>query len=300
MYAKTPPCLATKTGASIHQVKIAKSANLPRLVNTTCSVAASPKPKLILEEIPMKHIVLIAAALAFAAGVTPAIAAGRGFTADFTNCSEFAGWGPVANTPLATSLVPAQFTTLLESGQATIVIRASHCDGVSVNGSNPEPTTLSHIGIGVVSPDGSGTINNYTLVYLTNNFQLAQSFNLAGMPAIFDPTLAYEYSGTAATAGSLYVGASAPKLFPYFLSGTEEAATGPELFIANWWFLGPSGVIKQQTTFPAIAFGAADVTFHTSENSLVGKLIGGNSDADFPYFNARGVYSTAHMVVTVQ
>ena len=70
----------------------------------------------------MKRIVLIAAVLAFAGGLTPANAAGRGFTADFTNCSEFAGWGPVANTPLATSLVPADFTTLLESGQATIVL----------------------------------------------------------------------------------------------------------------------------------------------------------------------------------
>jgi hypothetical protein len=244
--------------------------------------------------------IVTAALLAFAGALTPAQAAGRGFTADFTNCSEFAGWGPVANTPLATSLVPANFTTLLESGQATIVIRASNCEGVSVNGSKAVPTTLSHIGIGVVSPDGSGTINNYTLVYLTNNPLLAESFQHAGMPAIFDPTLDYEYSGTADTAGSLYVGASAPWLTPYFLAGTEQAATGPQLFIANWWYLGPEGVMKQQTTFPAIAFGAADVTFHTSASSLVGKLIGGNSDANFPYFDARGVYSTAHMVVTVE
>ena len=162
------------------------------------------------------------------------------------------------------------------------------------------PTTLSHIGIGVVSPDGSGTINNYTLVYLTNNPLLAESFQHAGMPAIFDPTLAYEYSGSATTDGSLYVGASAPWIAPYFLSGTEQAAAGPQLFIANWWYLGQEGVIKQQTTFPAIAFGAADVTFHTSQSSLVGKLIGGNSDANFPYFNARGVYSTAQMLVTVE
>jgi hypothetical protein len=120
--------------------------------------------------------------LAFAGALTPANAASRGFSADFTNCSEFAGLGPVANTPLATSLVPAHFTTLLESGQVTIVIRASNCEGVSVNGSKPVRTTLSHIGIGVVSPDGSGTINNYTLVYLTNNPLLAESFQHAGMP----------------------------------------------------------------------------------------------------------------------
>jgi hypothetical protein len=250
----------------------------------------------------MKRILLLVVLLVCAGAVTPANAAGRGFTADFTNCSEFAGWGPVANTPLATSLVPANFTTLLESGQATIVIRASHCEGVSVNGSKPVPTTLSHIGIGIVSPDGSGTINNYTLVYLTNNPLLAESFQHAGMPAILDPTLAYEYSGDAATAGSLYVGASAPfpseGLPPYFLAGTEQAATGPQLFIANWWYRGHERVMKQQTTFPAIAFGAADVTFHTSENSLVGQLIGGNSDANFPFFNARGVYATAQMVVT--
>ena len=238
--------------------------------------------------------------LACAGTVLSANEAGRGFTADFTNCSEFAGWGPVANTPLATSLVPANFTTLLESGQATIVIRASTCEGASVNGSKPVPTILSHIGIGVVSPDGSGTINNYTLVYLTNNPLLAESFQHAGMPAIFDPSLAYEYSGDAATAGSLYVGASAPWTPPYFLAGTEQAATDPQLFIANWWYRGNEGVIKQQTTFPAIAFGAADVTFHTSEKSLVGQLIGGNSDANFPFFNARGVYSTTQMVVTVE
>ena len=248
----------------------------------------------------MKRIILIAALLALAVEVTPANAAGRGFTADFTNCSEFAGWGPVANTPLAKSLVPANFTTLLETGQATIVIRASSCQGVSVNGSKPVPTTLSHIGIGLVSPDGSGTINNYTLIYLTNNPELAESFQHAGMPAVFDPELAYEYSGDATTAGSLYIAASPLWQPPYFLAGAEQAATGPQLFIANWWYQGRQGVIKQQTTVPAIAFGAADVTFHTSSTSLVGKLIGGNSDANFPYFNARGAYPTAQMVVTVE
>jgi hypothetical protein len=55
------------------------------------------------------------------------------------------------------------------------------------------PTVISQIGIEIVAPDGTGDINNDTLVYLTNNAQLAFAFNVGGLPAIFDPTLTYEF-----------------------------------------------------------------------------------------------------------
>jgi hypothetical protein len=79
-------------------------------------------------------------------------------------------------------------------GQAGIVVRATSCAGVSIGQSPAQPTVVSQIGINLVPPDGTGNINNYTVIYVTNNQALAGYFQIAGLPAIFDPQLTYEYS----------------------------------------------------------------------------------------------------------
>jgi hypothetical protein len=224
-----------------------------------------------------------------------------GFSVDFLQCTEAVGVGPV-DFARASSLVPPVFTTLPVGSTAAIVVRATNCGGVQVNGARSIPTVISQIGIEIVAPDGTGDINNYTLVYLTNNAQLAFAFNVVGLPAIFDPTLTYEFTyDSTGMSGEVYVEAEGPGVPAYFITGTEsDPATAGFDFKANWWYHGFDGIIKQASDFPNIAFGTANLSFHTRRASVLGKLIGGNTDSDFHFLPVRGVYASAHMDVTVR
>jgi len=236
--------------------------------------------------------------------VTPSLVKGepfpRGFYADFVTCTEFAGVGPV-DLAKATALVPAPFTTLTVGSTGGIVVRATSCEELSVNGGRKVPTNISQIGIEIVPPDGTGDINNFTLLYVSNNFELVLAFQLAGVPALYDPTLTYQFTyDSTGKAGELYVEVGSAGLPPYFLTGTESDPTAPGSdFKANWWYATPHLVVKQASDFPAIAFGTPAVSFHTDRNSALGKLIGGNTDSDFHLFPVRGVYAAAHMEVSV-
>jgi hypothetical protein len=123
------------------------------------------------------------------------------------------------------------------SGQAAIVVRATSCEGVGVDQEPAQPTQLSQIGINLVPPDATGDINNYTVIYVTNNEVLAHSFQVAGLPAVFDPQLTYEYTSDATgTSGELYVTAAGEELPSYFLFGTETdpPPNSAQSFLANW------------------------------------------------------------------
>jgi len=223
-----------------------------------------------------------------------------GFKVQFTNCSEFAGWGPVSLAQ-ARPLVPVGYTIAgASSGQAAIVVRVTNCESARVEGTPAVPTTLSQVGINLVSPDGTGTINNYTLVYISNNPFLVQAFLLSGVPARYDPTITYEYTlNSAKTGGTLYAAAPNAGLPAYFFYGTEQepAPNTQQLFIANWWY-GPRAAIKQSTNFPQISFGNSSVAFYTSLASELGQLIGANEDSNFSFLSVRGEYATAEMTVT--
>jgi hypothetical protein len=224
----------------------------------------------------------------------------RGFTVDFSECTEFAGVGPV-DFARASSLVQSAFNTLPVGSTAAIVVRATSCASAEVDGERGGPIIISQVGIEIVPPDGSGDINNYTLIYVTNNAELTLAFRLAGLSAIFDPSIVYDFTyDSTGKSGELYVDAEGPELPAYFLAGTESDPTaGGTDFKANWWYKGFAGVIKQATDFPNIAFNSANVSLHTSREGILGQLIGGNTDADFHFLPVRGVYSSAHMEVTI-
>ena len=57
--------------------------------------------------------------------------------------------------------------------------------------------------------------------------------------------------------------------------------------------------MKQSTLFPVISFGTATVSLYTSNISLLGNLIGGNTDGNFSILSVRGVYPVATMTVTI-
>jgi hypothetical protein len=226
----------------------------------------------------------------------------RSFKVQFTGCSEFVGWGPVS-LAAAQPLVPAGYAIAgAANGQAAIVVRATSCEAVSVDQSAAEPTEVSQIGINLIAPDGTGDINNYTVIYVTNNEALAKRFQIAGLPAVFDRQLTYEYTPDASSlSGELYVSAAGEELPSYFLFGTETEPppNSQQSFLANWWFTGPEGRMKQSTLFPVISFGTAAVSLYTSNTLLLGKLIGGNADGNFSFLSVRGVYPTATMTVSL-
>jgi hypothetical protein len=223
------------------------------------------------------------------------------FSVDFSNCSEFAGEGPISLTA-AKPLVPAEFSINgASSGTANIVIRATSCASVTVNGRDPRPTNLSQIGINIVPPDGTGDINNYTLVYVSNNPSLVDHFIAAGLPAQYDPLLTYEYTAPATANGNLYVSVAARDLQPYFIYGPETAPPPASAtdFLANWWYApGCNLKMRQQSNFPNISFGTSAVTFYTAADSELGQLIGGNAFSNYSVLALRGVYPSAHMDVT--
>jgi len=231
----------------------------------------------------------------------PARAEHSVFTTAFTNCSEFAGEGNVSLAQ-AQPLVPPGYTiTGAASGTAAIVVRITRCAEVRVDETPALPTTLSQIGINIVPPDGTGTINNYLLLYVSDNPFLVDAFLRAGVPARYDPGITYQYTlNSAGTGGTLYGAVPSAGVPAFFLYGpeTEPPPNSAELFIANWWF-GPYARVKQMTTLPAISFGTSGVTVFTSNDSELGKLIGGNAYNDFSILALRGEYPGGTMVVTV-
>jgi len=254
----------------------------------------------------MKSYVSAGLSLVFIAApwIARADQSNRGFSVDFAQCTEAVGVGPVSLAKAA-ALVPAPFSVLpivaVPVSTAAIVVRATSCASVRVDGGAPAATNISQIGVEVVAPDGTGDINNYTLIYISNNPDLVGAFNHAGVPALFDPTFTYQFTyDTTGTAGEIYVKAEGFGAPAYFISGTETDPTTPGFdFKANWWFAGSKGTVKQASDFPDIAFGTANITLHTDRTSMLGQLIGGNTDADFHYLPVRGKYASAHMDVIV-
>jgi hypothetical protein len=163
------------------------------------------------------------------------------FTVHFAGCTEFAGWGPVSLAE-AQPLVPAGYVIAgAAMGQAAIAVRATSCQGVAIGQSAAQPTELSQIGINLVAPDGTGDINNYTVIYVTNNQAPAEYFQAVGLPAVLDPNLTYQYTPRPVeTSGELYVAASGQGLPAYFLFGTESDP--PPIPNKPFWRTGGSPV----------------------------------------------------------
>ena len=141
----------------------------------------------------LAHVACLVSAVLMAVSapsIARADAANRGFSVDFTQCTEAVGVGPVSLTT-AGALVPAPFSVLpivaVPSSTAAIVVRATSCAAVRVDGGAPAATNISQIGVEIVAPDGTGDINNYTVIYVTNDQALAEYLQIAGLPAVFDP-----------------------------------------------------------------------------------------------------------------
>lgn len=245
-------------------------------------------------------LALVLAMTLWVAAVQEAQATPRNFDVTFQSCTEFAGIGPVSLAE-AQALVPSAFSIVNAGGSALIVVRISNCQAVSVNGEAPTPGTVAHIGINIVSPDGTGDINNYTLTYASDVEALVEGLRGTGLPAQHDADLLYEFTRDSSTTGNL-LGIVTPNPGPTWHVYGRESDPAPNSafpFRAIWWFAQPSGTVRMDTTFPAIAFGNAQVSFQTPGTNVLTRLIAGNTIATFPGLSVRGVFDHADMAVTV-
>jgi hypothetical protein len=222
----------------------------------------------------------------FAASMRGEPEGGRDFTAGLRDCTGLIGFGS-APLAVAAPLVPSNYTVVNIAGTAGLVVRASSCKQVGMDGSAGEPVFVSQIGIAILTPDGTGNINHYQLLYVTNDENLADTLQRAGVPAQVDREFAYEFThGMNNQPGEVYVAAGDPP------SGAPV--------VANWWFNDGKRVVKLSTSIPSIAYRAANLVFHTSRMSPLGSLIGGNSDANFAFFSGRGVFGMGQFRVATK
>ena len=236
--------------------------------------------------------------------MTPSVASAESLNVKvgFSNCEEFIGEGPVALKPAQRFVPPGYIMTVTPQGEAAIVVRMVRCEAVKVDGTRAVPTVISQIGINIASPDGTGTINNYTLIYVTNNPFLAEALDHIGVPATYDPTITCEYTPDATgNGGVLYAAVPNANVPAFFFYGqeTEPPPKTQRQLTANWWHgTGDPTRVRQQTTFPAISFGTANVTLYTSAFSALGQLIAGNAYGNFSILGSRSVYASAEMIVS--
>ncbi|MGE3958398.1 MAG: hypothetical protein AB7H96_16930 [Vicinamibacterales bacterium] len=220
------------------------------------------------------------------------------FDVAFNDCTEYVGFGPV-DMAAARALVPQGFTVTDLGGTAGVVVRAASCGSIAVNGGPGIPAMVSHVGVNIVSPDGTGDINNYTVVYATNHPRLADRLRNAGLPAVYNPLITAE--DPAMLPDEVYVSVFGARLPAYSITGTVNGPQFPAIpFVANWWYANRRSTVKMSTDIPSIAFGLAALEFRTSSGSVLGQLISGNTFTNFPYYNVRGEYAFGLMSVTTR
>ncbi len=221
----------------------------------------------------------------------------RDFSMLFSNCTEYVAFGPMDLATAQASLPEGYVANEIE-GSGGLVVRTSACERVSMSGTVSQPALVAHYGINIVSPDGTGDINNYTLAFVTNHRPLARRLNKAGLPAIYSADIAAE--DPAILPGAVYISIFGDGLIPYTVTGDVAEPLPPAFpFLANWWYATKSGALKQSTAFPLIAFGPASLTLQTVSASPLGTLINGNTDTNFPWYNVRGIFTEAMMDVSV-
>ena len=231
----------------------------------------------------------------------------RSFKVKFADCIEFVGVAPI-DPSRADRLVPDRFVvaSLFQiPGGASIVVRVSDCDKVSVDDEPATRGTVAHIGININAPDGDGNINNYTLTYASNHRSLVEKLQRAGVPAEFDHGLVFEFTPTIAPAGELYAAITTAQTPHWFVHGQTTGSYAPfpgtAPFVANWWRASGAAVTKMATTIKEIAFfDASGVSFFTARSNFIGHLIGGNTITKFTELPVRGVFKQGEMVVTVR
>jgi hypothetical protein len=206
---------------------------------------------------------------------------------------------PVAN---AAPFVPAAYTIALGApGEANAIVRVAQCASVVVRGQSSGPGIVAQLGVNIVSPDGTGDINNYAVWYGTDGLALASGLRQAGVAAQFDPWLFYQRlpSANGTTARVLIANAEPPP--PFIIDSVvliPTPATQPIDFTAHWWQTNGATTAEMASDFPNILFGPESdgVTIEAVPGTKLAKLLGADV-ATFVGLSVANVIPTAHMHV---
>jgi hypothetical protein len=230
-------------------------------------------------------------------GVVAQALGSASFDVAFNGCSELASITTIS-VAKARQVVPSSFTLAGDASGTPFVVRVADCTSVSVDGATPEAGTVAQLGVSVVSPDGTGDINNYTAWYYTTSLRLAAKLRLFGVPAQFVPTLDYDYAPNAAsTGGTLRIAVPGTPAFRVSAPVVEPGASAIP-FTANWWQQTDVRRVKMSTPIPAIRFGAATATLQTARAGDLGKLLESSTET-FALLDSFNRFDTAPMTVTV-
>ena len=234
-----------------------------------------------------------------AAQADPSVRLPSSMAVEFEDCTAFAGLGPIAAARIEGRLPAGYTAAALDPGHAGIVARVARCERISVDGKPAGRATVSHVGISLVAPDGTGDTNVYTLVYVTDSDLLAQQLRRFGLPAFHDPGIVYEVDPSAG-ALELFARVEAGPGATYFLHGVEtDAPPGAFPFLSNWWYSSRQGRLKMATAIPTLSTGSADVALYTPLASPLGQLLGATRTT-FPLLSFRGVFPNAVMTMTLE
>ena len=218
------------------------------------------------------------------------------FAVEFSNCVESIGVTLAATADVRPS-VPSPFVVVGEGQPVTpLVVRTARC-GIAIDGGRVHRGEIVQVGAVIVPPDFTGDINNYTIWYYTSDAFLALRLALAGVHAQFVPTMDYDYHpGDSA----FHVAVPLPGIPRLDLSGmVTPSSQSAGSFLANWWQLTPSGIVKMGTDVPVIDIGGGDLTLTTRAQGPLGQLIGGSS-IGFPILQQFNTFVAAHMSVVRQ
>jgi hypothetical protein len=215
---------------------------------------------------------------------------------EFTDCSELASITTISTTH-ARSVVPESFTLAGDASGAPFVVRVAHCRAVSVNGSAPEAATVAQLGVSIVSPDGTGDINNYTAWYYTTSLRLAVTLQPLGVPAQWTPQLGYDLLSNSASTGTLRIDLAAGHPAFRVTAPVVEPVAAPVAFQANWWIQSGARRTKMSTPIPALRFGSASALLSTPRVGQLGQLLDG-STATFALLDSYNRFALAHMTVS--
>ena len=211
----------------------------------------------------------------------------------FAGCSEVASVAPV---PVAQArpAVPANLALAGDGTVAPFVVRIANCSSVRVDGGPSESGTVAQLGVGIVSPDGTGDINNYVAGYYTTSLRLALRLQLLGISAQWAPRLDYDLSGS-----TLDIDVRPPSRPAFHVtSQVVEPPSSTIPFVANWWEQRGSRLTKMSTPIPAIHFGSAQTTLTTAPRSPLASLLGAPQIASFPFLDSFNRFDAATMTVS--
>ncbi|AHG91885.1 hypothetical protein J421_4348 [Gemmatirosa kalamazoonensis] len=214
------------------------------------------------------------------------------------DCLETIG---VALAPTASvrALVPVQFLLVGDGQPVTpLVVRTSQCD-VSVDGARTQRGEIVQIGAIIVPPDGTGDVSSALLWYYTSDAKLAHALGALGVDAQHVPTIGLDLAaGAPGSARAYHVAVRKPGSPTLDVAGTvAESVASAGAFVANWWTVGPAGVVKMTTSIPSIAIGGASLALTTPADGALAALLG--PSAGFPILQQFNTFASAELTASV-